>query len=466
MESGYTPAAQLAAEADTLADRDLERVGDHRVGLVPLKHQAQALVAPVRRLALLGGYGAGKTKGGAWRFIRACQMNGWRPVYGGDRPRFAVVAPTFRILKQSTCSQLDSVLPRSWIRRRRGTPHNDLELKNGTIIELHSAVSEIEGQTYAGLWVDEISHSNFHERLVANLVARVRDPNARMLTETYTGLPVAGWVRDYLDRPAAPRTAEDGGQWTILAATADNPNVPRETLNALLAAAPADEADTLVGGKWAMPLGAIYRELDAKTHIVDQRGDPRAPVDVAIDVGEHGAVVFGQRLRVDVTNVIGQVSPGNGLLIVDELLTEGSSVDGACYAIKTQKPWQIVPGDSVICVDPTIRRDEERVIRGHFPGVRIRKRDRSEVGYKVEDGIRAVRAALRDALGNARLYFARGLVGQKHGCLEALERARRNERGVRIKDDLRDHAEDVVRYLCQERLPLLERHPSRPIEVR
>ena len=176
--------------------------------------------------------------------------------------------------------------------------------------------------------------------------------------------------------------------------------------------------------------------------------------------------MFAQRIRVDVKNVVGQVSPGHGLLVVDELLTEGCSVDGACYKIKTETPWRIVAGESVICVDPTIRRDEERVLRSHFPGVRIRKRDRTEVGYKVEDGIRAVRAALRDALGNARLYFHRGLVGRKHGALEALERARRNERGVRIKDDLRDHAEDVVRYLVQEKLPLLERHPSRPIEVR
>ena len=459
MESEYTPAANLAHEIETVEDRRaIINPGDFRVDLIPFRHQLQAIAAPVRRVGIIGGYGGGKSKAGAWRALRMISANPWRPAYGSTRPRGAIVGPTWRILRQATLAALDSVTPREWVRRRRGPPHNSIEFKNGFVAEFHSALSDIEGQNYTFIWCDEISHHNYSERLLGTLVARVRDPLSPFLGEIFTGLPVAGWVRDFLDHPPTPRSASYGGRWCIMCKTRDNTALSGESLAAISEAVPAGDIQTLMGGEWASPLGAIYREYDAREsplgNITIEQGRTDVPTDLGMDVGEHGAVVFSQSITIEIQGVTGQTTTTNGVLIVDQMLTEAKSVDEVCYEIKLKKPWMIVPGVSRIAVDPTTRRDEKRILKSHFPGVKIIQRDRTESTYHVEDRIRCVRAALKDALGNRRLLFTRSTcTGVKYGISDSLERAHRNERGQRVKDDRRDHIEDALAYIVCEKIP-------------
>ena len=458
LEPTVTGAAPDVGELEELTGAELNR-GEHRVDLRPFRHQLQAIAAPVRRVALLGGYGAGKSAGGAWRALRLASLNPWTPAYGNTRPRGAIVGPTWRILRQATLAALDSVIPRTWVRRRRGSPHNDLWLSNGSVIEFHSALSDIEGQSYSWIWCDEISHPNYSDRLLGTLVSRVRDPRSPFLGELFTGLPVAGWVRDFLDHPPTPKTSEYGGRWTILCATKDNLQLSQESLASISEAVPAGDINTLMGGQWASPLGAIYREFDAREsplgNMTEAIGDPSRPVDLGMDVGEHGAVAFGQPWTVELRDITGGTTQAEGMLVVDQMLTKARSVDEVCYEIRCTKPWQVVPGVSRIMVDPTTRRDERNAIKAHFPGVKIVQRDRDEPTYHVEERIRTVRAALSDALGNRRLLFSRATCsGVKWGVVDALERARRSERGKRIKDDRRDHVEDALAYLVCEKLPL------------
>jgi len=430
------------------------------VDFQPFPHQMQAIMAPVRRVALIGGYGSGKSAGGAWRLLRLASLNPWTPAYGATRPKGAIVGPTWRILKQATLTALDAAMPRNWVRKRRGPPHNDIWLANGVVLEAHSALSDIEGQNYSFLWCDEISHPNFNERILGTLVARVRDPRARFLGEVFTGLPVSGWVRDFLDHPPEPRTADYGGRWTIMCKTSDNTELAEESKAAIAEAVPAADIKTLMGGEWASPIGAIYQEFEAREHplgnLTENAGYLDRPIDLlGLDIGESGAVCFVQKITLEAKNVIGQKQNVEGLLFVDQMVTKARSVDEVCYEIKTSKPWKIVPGITRICVDPTTRRDERNAIKAHFPGCKIVQRERDEPTYHVEERIRTTRAALKDALGNRRVLFSRGtMTGVKHGILDALERARRNERGRRIKDDLRDHAEDACAYAICEGLPL------------
>lgn len=172
-----------------------------------------------------------------------------------------------------------------------------------------------------------------------------------------------------------------------------------------------------------------------------------------MDVGNGGAVVFGQ----DVTVELKSGKKDKGLRIVDEMLFADLSVEEICLRIKAEKPWRIVEGESVVCVDPNTDCDEIRSIRRVF-GQRIRvvRRERGDEEFPIETGIRCVQGGLRDAHGDVRIMFSRrALHGTQFGLFDGINRYRRNEvtAGRPVKDNSRDHALDALRYLVAERIP-------------
>lgn len=458
----YVPAMYLDAPDD-----DASRSWDFSRPLVeyapwkpPRPHQWDAFTfegarvkpdePPMARINLLGGWGSGKTHGAARVALKAALRNPWTPAYGEDNnPTGIIVAPTFRILKQSTMQQFDQLCPRNLIKRRRGPPHNDILMANGFRWVLYSGEAQIEGLTLCAAWVDEIQHPVFSggSNRFLNLMARIRDMNAATLFAITSGLPEAGFVRDTFGHQAPDMR-------TILCATTDNPYIPQVTLQAFYDACPSGQEKTLLGGEWMSPPGMIYPQYDANTHIPGMEGNPDVPTHLSFDVGNYGAVLFGQDIQVKTRNVIGRTQADKGLLIVDQLLTTNESVDRQCYLAKTQTKWQVVPGRSVITVDPTTRRDETLAIRKHFPGVMVVKRERGHENFPIETGVRQVQRGLKDALGNVRLYFSPVLRGQPLGILDGIQRYRRNETtGEPVKDNLRDHVLDALRYMVCECIP-------------
>lgn len=398
--------------------------------------------------ALLGGWGSGKTRGAAMKAIAIACRNPWTPAYGSARPQGLILAPTHKILRQSTMTEFDRVCPPELIMKRRGPPYQDITLRNGFRFLLNSGESSVEGLTVSMAWIDEVSHpvwaSNPHRFL--NLMARIRDKDANRLAMIVSGIPESGWVKDTFDKQTPNRIC-------VLAATKDNPHIPQETMTEFYASCPSGQEEKLLGGLWMPPSGAIYPQFDASHHLIDDPGDPRAPCDMSIDVGNQGAVLFGQSRQVRIRDIVGRESKDDGLHIVDQMITIDESVDRMCYRAKTEKPWQVVRGASIITVDPVIRRDELHAIRKHFPEVRIVKRERGHEFYPIESGIRCVQRALRDALGNSRLTFDRKVAAMPNGVIDGLGRYRRNEfTGLAVKDNSRDHCLDALRYLVCERL--------------
>lgn len=423
--------------------------------LRPLPRQYEALRwitadddAGVKILAFLGAWGSAKTSGAAQSFFVACARSPWREAYGQTNPRSALIAPTLSIARQATLTQLLQFCPREFILRHRGHPHNDLLLANGHLIELHSGKGELDGQNYTNVWIDEIHHRAFGHRKFMNYQARARDPLQPRHLVIASGLPESGWVQETFDRPESP------SRKTLLLSTSDNPFITPEVMAELLASCPAGEEAYYLRGGWHAVRGAIYPQFSAATHIVDRGHNPRAPVHVSMDVGNQASVLFGQDIAIPLRNIVGQTSPGKGLLIVGQMQPENMSVDQICYQIKTRTEFHVVPGRSTICVDPTTDRDELAAIRKHFPGVRVVRRERGEDTYSVDTGIRLVKRALRDALGNTRLFFSRTLVGAPRGILEAIPRYKTAEGSdAPIKDNTYDHALDSMRYLVCEMLP-------------
>lgn len=409
--------------------------------------------------AILGSWGFGKTTAAARKFLKRCIQNPWREVYGGMVPQAAICAPTYKILSEATVPKFLEACPRELILKKRGLPTPHIQLINGAKIFLVSAEASMEGLDLFAFWIDEISHDYFakHREKYVNYMARLRDPHARVMSMIVSGLPLAGFVRETFDFEAG-----DPDRVCVRGGITDNPYVPKETHAAMLEACPAGWENVLLSGDWGQPPGATFPMIDSKTHLYDGAGDIKTPVNLGIDIGNHGAILVSQKIPMAGVNVVGQAKHQEGLLIVDQVLTEYESLEASIYKLKTQTEWQVVPGYSVITIDPTTRRDERNVIQKHFPKVRIVQRDRQDEFYSVENGLRHLQVCLKDALGNVRIKICKHLERQKFGIWEALQMARGNPRtgALYIKDDSRDHPVCALRYLATELLAAPKRAPT------
>ena len=359
------------------------------------------------------------------------------------------------MLRQSLLAAFDAHCPRDMILRRRGPPHNTIEMANGFVWVLHSAESELEGIEAAVVGIDEISHASWSSTpyRFLNLLARLRDPHARYMALIASGLPEAGFVRDQFDTANRP---DDPNRHLTMMSTRENVHLPREMMKAFMDACPGGQEQKLIGGTWMPPQGAIYSAFDADRHLVEYRGLSNATCHVGLDAGNKGAAVIGQEIDVDVRDLDGKVRTEKGLLIVDQILTDGESVEHMCHRL-TQSGWRF-DANSIFSVDPTIRKDETNAIRTHFPHVRVVKRERGDEHFPIESGIRVTQRALLDALGNVRLFFWRGLAPTPLGIVDGMQRYQRNAKTQEaIKDNSRDHALDALRYLVCSILP-----PSKP----
>lgn len=430
--------------------------------LAPILKQFEAMqfaVGPgpeLRILAYLGGWGSAKSSGSAMTYLAACATAPWRPEYKGTNPMSAIVAPTYRILRNATLREFEKVCPREFVRRRRGPPYNDIELVNGHVIVLFSGEGELEGLNLVNIWVDEVHHPAFDMKKWLNFQARCRDPLAPRRLAMCSGLPESGWVRDAFDKPPSP------SRKTILAATKDNPFLSRANIDEFLATCAAGEEAKLLGGTWMSPTGAVFPQYDPTIHLVDLELRVGQPVHLSFDVGNQAACIVGQEILVPVKDASGNVTQEKGIVVVRQFLPDGKSVEELCYQIRAQEELQVVPGQSVITTDPTTDQDEMRAMQKHFPRVRIQRRERGDPYFLVEDGVNCMKRALRDALGNTRLFFARSLVGEHRGIIDAIQKLRYNPHTNQVvKDNTTDHVSDACRYLVCEHLPATVRAAPR-----
>lgn len=405
--------------------------------------------------ALLGAWGMGKTKGVARKFVWECARNRKTEAYGEDQPKAAVCAPTNKVLHEATLPKLYEALPKELIAKKRVAPPY-IELVNGLKILLVSAEATMEGIDLAVFWIDEISHPVFasNPNLYLNYLARLRDKKAKRRTMMVSGLPLAGWVRENFDFPPGDpnRVCIRGGMDDNTDVITGKSFIPGDVKEQLMEACPSGQEGMIVHGEWGLPPGATFPMFDSNLHLTEQRGDPNRPVQIGIDIGNHGAIVVGQMVPMERKGITGQARTEEGLLIVDQLLTEYESLEAALYRLKVEADWNVARGRSVICVDPTIRRDEEAAIAKHFPGVDVRKRHRGDDFYNIDNGLRHIQSSLKDALGNVRIKINEGLTRTKYGVVESLQMARGNPKTglMMIKDDSRDHVICALRYLACE----------------
>ena len=412
-------------------------------GLLPAQREIVGADPSAWIRVILGGLGSGKTAGAAFCFLQHCLTNGWSPEYGEDQPVSMVLSTTVSVLRDSAARELRRITPPEILLSERSNPWS-WTLQNGHKI-VFKAVRSATGISASAVWLDE-AHLLRSKDVFIDIQARVRDPRAASRLLVVSGVPERGWLSDVFEGSDG-----DPERCIVYSDTEDNVYLDPSVVAQIRKSVSATEADKYIKGRWIKPPGVVFHAYDPGANLTDLRGDPSAPVDLALDVGDQAVVLFGQLRRATFRDSRGVAYQDDALTIVDQILPRGVSCREACREA-ARRGWHFGPR-SAIAVDPTIRRDELDGIRAELPGLKIVKRSRRGRADDVEAGYAAVNRALRDADGNVRLQITRSL-GSSGGLLAALPKLRRSPSGKVHAQDKLDHPTDALRYLVQHSLPL------------
>lgn len=412
--------------------------------------------------SLLGSWGTGKSQGGALKFMKRVMQSPRTDAYGAEqdvRPRSVVMTVNTYTLENAVIPKLRMAVPGELIVKEWRRPITRWLMINGHEITFVSANSAFEGADLCHIWLDEVHSPEFADpNLWKNLMARLRDKHAPVLSMICTGLPAAGALRTRLD-PSLMDAETRKNVFCRLCGTNDNPFIDRSYVRMRLSQVPFGQAKAVLDGAWGTDELTVFPSFDDRENIVpDTRADPNTPVYIGMDIGNHSSAVLGQDVRIPDHKIKGvRSSVGgqpNGLLVLNEVVGWNISTAELCDAIKQlPEAKQIIKRKSVIYVDPTIRREEVRAINQSFPDVLVKIRAKSDEFYSIEPGIRMMNAAMKDGNGTVRLWLCERLRGKKNGVLEAIVDAKRSQgTGHVIKNDRTDHARDALRYLVNGRL--------------
>lgn len=424
--------------------------------LLPIQYSMFLDEAPM--VAGLGSWRSGKTAGGALSTVRTAARNPWRPIYQHDHPFSLVISETKKILRDSTMRELKRLLPRDLILREWTHPNLRLRLVNGHDLIFMPWIGKIQGESACGVWLDEahlLSGASGAEAMFTNFMLRATDTRAIGGAKVVvTGLPQYGWLSERFDNPSSPDVR------TYLASLKDNFYLDPTVIDLLYASTTEEEAVTTIEGRWRRPIEAIFYKF-SDANLIDHPGDPSAPVDLTMDLGDKSILLAVQRIRVMTTTPSGLSLPADGLLVVDEFLGENLSARELAAAWKAGpgRKWR-VDSDSLICIDPKADRDQIREIAEAFGtdepnGPTIKRSNPKRDGYYREFGFRCVNAALCDLSGNRRLYLSRRNLGRAaRGVVNCLRGFKRKPNGEPKRDNVLDHGADAIRYITVARLGL------------
>lgn len=412
-------------------------------------------------IGCFGSWRSGKTRGGALKTLQVATENPWTPLFRDSHPTSLVMTESHRVIRDSAYREMKALLPTELILKEWTSSNRfAIRLVNGHEIVFRPWLGKMEGLSACSVWLDEahkLDGPDGPEPMWANIKMRASDPRAKRRITTVTGLPEYGWLSEKFDQPNSQDRA------TYLCSLRDNFYLTEDVIASLYASTTKEEAQVVVEGKWRKPPTVVFyafTNLEApRGNLVSFRGRPSLPVDISIDLGDKGAILVLQRIRVACRGPNGEPYVSNGLVVVDELLPEQVSVKAALRNLFRVTPWKLT-ASSKVYVDPKADRDELEAIReevkaGTQGGPRIIKRKAEEDAYYTEYGIRAVNSAFCDLTGNRRLFVCAHLPRGARSIIPALLSQKRSAKTGRVvRDNVTDHVLDCLRYPVADQLPL------------
>jgi hypothetical protein len=395
-----------------------------------------------RKLALVCGFGAGKTHGLVAKAVHMAALN-----IGYVSALFEPVAPMLRDILQRTMDDLLDEWEIPFDFRVSPLPEYTLHFAEGShtiLLRTMETWNRIRGQNLCAIGFDEADTANKRvaEQATRMALARLRDGNIQQFYAATTPEGY-GWAFDTFDRNAGEDTA------LIRARTMDNPHLPAGFVDSLIANYPPQLIKSYLEGQWVnLNTGQVYDRFDRAKHVVasvaDFSGEPLR-VGVDFNVGNMSAVVT--------------VRNGDRLTVVDEI-SGAHDTDALAQELKRRYPMHLIyvyPDASGGNRSTNASRTDIQILESYgFSNQSGRSNP------AVRDRVSAVQGLLENGKGEIRLNVAQGCTR----LIECLELQSWTEKGEPDKEAGHDHMVDALGYVVWREFNPLHKGAGRGTGIR
>ena len=408
-----------------------------------LPHQQQFLDdTEHRKLALVCGFGAGKTHGLVAKAVHMAALN-----IGYVSALFEPVAPMLRDILQRTMDDLLEEWEIPFDFRVSPLPEYQLHFAEGShtiLLRTMETWNRIRGQNLCAIGFDEADTANKRvaEQATRMALARLRAGNVQQFYAATTPEGY-GWAFDTFDRNAGDDTA------LIRARTMDNPYLPNGFVDSLMANYPPQLIKSYLEGLWVnLNTGQVYDRFDRAKHVVATIADfSREPLRIGVDfnVGNMSAVIT--------------VRSGDRLTVVDEI-SGAHDTDALAQEIKRRYPDHriyVYPDASGGNRSTNASRTDIQILESY--GFSNQSGRSNPV---VRDRVASVQALLENGKGQIRLTVAQGCTR----LIECLELQSWTEKGDPDKEAGHDHMVDALGYVVWREFNMLHANAGRGTGIR
>jgi len=384
-----------------------------------LSHQLQWWNLPNRYRLMVGGYGSGKTYIGALRSIFLSYIN--KPLPG------MYVSPTHGLAQKTIILTLKEIFRRSDIDFTFNQNKGEFRIHNwdGLIwIGSGDKPDSLRGPNLSWAGIDEpfIQKREVFEQMTA----RVRHPEATQSEIFLTGTPEElNWGYQLVNDSRL-----DIG--TVNASTLDNPHLPQDYKDSLLAAYSQEQIDAYVHGKFVnLTQGRVYKDFNRDKHVMKRET-------------EGWEIAAGQDYNVDANTVCIFAYTSKEIAVFDEIRLKNSGTYDMAEALKEKYPGIKVMPDSTGSARKTSssQSDHDIMRQAGFQILAPRKNP------PVRDRVNAVNRLLREE----RITFT--------NCPNLIMDMERNvwrNGDIDKRDPEQSHASDAMGYAINWLFPIHER---------
>ena len=377
-----------------------------------------------RKLALVCGFGAGKTYALVSKSIILASMN-----VGCISAIFEPTAPMLRDILMRTMNELLELCEIPFTFRASPLPEYQLQFKEGVhtiLLRTILTYQRLRGQNLCAVGFDEADTVNKRdaEQAMNMALARLRSGDVQQFYATTT--PEGhSWAFDTFEKNAKDDTR------LIKAKTSDNPYLPEGFIDSLLENYPPQLIQAYLNGNFCnLTTGQVYDKFDRNIHVLET--DPV--------INEHEPIRVGIDFNIGNMNAVIGIAAGNKFIVIDEI-AKSHDTDSLAKEIKAKYPFNkiyVYPDASGGNRSTNASKTDIQILESYG------FLNQSALSNPaIRDRVNSVQGMFLNGKGESKMMISKKAIR----LIECLELQSYNDKGEPDKDSGYDHMNDALGYI-------------------
>ena len=396
-----------------------------------------------RKLALVCGFGAGKTYALVSKSIILASMN-----VGCISAIFEPTAPMLRDILMRTMNELLELWEIPFTFRASPLPEYQLQFKEGVhtiLLRTILTYQRLRGQNLCAVGFDEADTVNKRdaEQAMNMALARLRSGDVQQFYATTT--PEGhSWAFDTFEKNAKDDTR------LIKAKTSDNPYLPEGFIDSLLENYPPQLIQAYLNGNFCnLTTGQVYDKFDRNIHVLET--DPV--------INEHEPIRVGIDFNIGNMNAVIGIAAANKFIVIDEI-SKSHDTDSLAKEIKAKYPFNkiyVYPDASGGNRSTNASKTDIQILESYG------FLNQSALSNPaIRDRVNSVQGMFLNGKGESKMMISKKAIR----LIECLELQSYNEKGEPDKDAGYDHMIDALGYITWRLFNPLHMNAGRKTGIR